>query len=62
MLISHNMNDVKEVADRVTPLYLGRVAADVAAKDVTTAQIIELITTGRTGNIGLPPAVAQASA
>ncbi len=62
MLISHNMNDVKEVADRVTPLYLGRVAADVAAKDVTTAQIIELITTGRTGNIGLPQAVAQASA
>ena len=62
MLISHNMNDVKEVADRVTPLYLGRVAADVAAKDVSTAQIIELITTGRTGNIGLPPAIVQASA
>jgi D-xylose transport system ATP-binding protein len=62
MLISHNMNDVKEVADRITPLYLGRVAADVAAKDVTTAQIIELITTGRTGSNGLPAAVAQASA
>ncbi|SDO76003.1 monosaccharide ABC transporter ATP-binding protein, CUT2 family [Nakamurella panacisegetis] len=62
MLISHNMNDVKEVADRITPLYLGRVAADVASKDVTTAQIIELITSGRTGDIGLPPVVAQASA
>ena len=62
MLISHNMNDVKEVSDRITPLYLGRVAADVAAKDVTNAQIIELITTGRTGDIGLPVAVAQASA
>jgi D-xylose transport system ATP-binding protein len=62
MLISHNMNDVKEVADRVTPLYLGRVAADVAAKDVTTAQIIELITTGRTGNIGLSRNLTEASA
>jgi len=62
MLISHNMNDVKEVADRITPLYLGRVAADVAAKDVTTAQIIELITTGRTGDIGLPRALVQESA
>ncbi len=62
MLISHNMNDVKEVSDRITPLYLGRVAADVAAKDVTTTQIIELITTGRTGDIGLPRAVAEVSA
>jgi D-xylose transport system ATP-binding protein len=62
MLISHNMNDVKEVADRITPLYLGRVAADVAAKDVSTAQIIELITTGRTGNIGLSRNLTEASA
>ena len=62
MLISHNMNDVKEVSDRITPLYLGRVAADVAAKDVTTAQIIELITTGRTGNIGLSRNLTEASA
>ena len=30
VLISHNMNDVFEVADRITALYLGRVAADVA--------------------------------
>ena len=62
MLISHNMNDVKEVSDRITPLYLGRVAADVAAADVTTGQIVELITTGRTGNIGLARSVAEVSA
>ena len=30
LLISHNMNDVKEVSDRISALYLGRVAADVA--------------------------------
>jgi D-xylose transport system ATP-binding protein len=62
MLISHNMNDVKEVADRVVPLYLGRVAADVATSEVSTGQIVELITTGRTGNIGLPRALVQESA
>ena len=62
MLISHNMNDVKEVSDRLTPLYLGRVAADVATKDVTTGQMVELITTGRTGSIGLSKAMADVSA
>jgi D-xylose transport system ATP-binding protein len=62
LLISHNMNDVKEVSDRITALYLGRVAADVAAKDVTTGQIVELITSGRSGSIGLSAAVAQESA
>ncbi len=31
VLISHNMNDVMEVADRVVALYLGRVAAEVKA-------------------------------
>ncbi len=59
LLISHNMNEVKEVADRITPLYLGRVAADVRAADVSTAQIVELITAGRTGDIGLSPALLQ---
>jgi len=62
MLISHNMNDVKEVADRVVPLYLGRIAADIATSEVTTGQIVELITTGRTGDVGLPRALAQESA
>ena len=38
LLISHNMNDVKEVSDRISALYLGRVAADVPAADVTTGR------------------------
>jgi D-xylose transport system ATP-binding protein len=62
LLISHNMNDVKEVSDRITALYLGRVAADVPAKDVSTGQIVELITSGRSGDIGLSKAVAEKSA
>lgn len=59
VLISHNMNDVMEVADRVCALYLGRVAAEVRAKDTSTAQIVELITSGRSGDIGLAPATAN---
>ena len=53
VLISHNMNDVMEVADRVVALYLGRVAAEVKKKDTSTTQIVELITAGRSGDIGL---------
>jgi len=53
VLISHNMNDVLEVADRITALYLGRVAADVPAKDVTHNQVVELITAGRSGDLGI---------
>ncbi len=59
VFISHNMNDVMEVADRVAALYLGRVAAEVKTKDSSTTQIVELITSGRSGDIGLAPAVAS---
>ncbi|TYK48246.1 ATP-binding cassette domain-containing protein [Actinomadura decatromicini] len=61
VLISHNMNDVFEVADRVTALYLGRVAADVARADVTHGQVVELITAGRSGDLGLAPRTAAES-
>jgi D-xylose transport system ATP-binding protein len=62
VLISHNMNDVMEVADRIDALYLGRVAAEVMKKDTTTSQIVELITAGRSGSVGLPAATAAQSA
>jgi D-xylose transport system ATP-binding protein len=55
VLISHNMNDVFAVSDRIAALYLGRLAAQVKATEVTHSQIVELITAGRSGNIGLPP-------
>src|SRR5690349_12397012 len=61
VLISHNMNDVMEVADRVVALYLGQVAAEVMTKDSSTTQIVELITAGRSGDLGLAPAVANES-
>ena len=55
VLISHNMNDVFAVSDRIAALYLGRMAAQVKATDVTHAQVVELITAGRSGDLGLPP-------
>jgi D-xylose transport system ATP-binding protein len=54
-LISHNMNDVFAVSDRIATLYLGRMAAQVKTTDVTHSQVVELITSGRSGNMGLPP-------
>ncbi|WP_433599395.1 ATP-binding cassette domain-containing protein [Nocardia sp. CA-135953] len=53
VLISHNMNDVFAVSDRIAALYLGRMAAQVRTADVTHAQVVELITAGRSGSLGL---------
>jgi D-xylose transport system ATP-binding protein len=58
VFISHNMVDVFEVADRVAALYLGRVAADVPITEVDRTRVIELITTGRSGDLGIAPAAA----
>jgi D-xylose transport system ATP-binding protein len=49
VLISHNMNDVFAVADRICAMFLGRTVAQVRASDVTHAQVVELITSGRGG-------------
>jgi len=46
VLISHNMNDVLQVADRIAVLYLGEMAALVRRSDVNQQQLVELITTG----------------
>ena len=37
-------------------------AAQVRAKDVNNTQVVELITAGRSGDLGLQPAVAEAEA
>src|SRR5215218_5097178 len=51
VLISHNLVDVFEVADRIAALYLGQLAAEVKTKDVRQPQVVELITTGRTEGV-----------
>lgn len=61
VLISHNLADVFEVADRICVLYLGRVAAEVKASEVNHSQVVELITAGRSGSLGLDSAQAAQS-
>jgi D-xylose transport system ATP-binding protein len=61
VLISHNMNDVFAVADQIACLYLGRMAAQVKATDVTYSQVVELITAGRSGDLGLATAAVAAA-
>ena len=60
VIISHNMNDVMQVADNIACLYLGRMAAQVDVTSVNHSTIVELITTGRSGDMGLQPEVAAA--
>lgn len=58
ILISHNLVDVFEVADRIAVLYLGRLVAQVDTADVDSATVVELITTGRSDK--LAPQLAEA--
>ncbi len=51
ILISHNLIDVFEVADNIAALYLGTMAAQVNKSEVSTNQIIELITTGKSAGV-----------
>jgi D-xylose transport system ATP-binding protein len=59
ILISHNMNDVMQVADNIACLYLGALAAQVQVSEVTHGRVVELITSGRSGDLGIQPEVAN---
>ena len=48
VLISHNMEDVLRVADRIVVLKTGRMVADRAKTDVDRDQIVQMIITGQT--------------
>jgi D-xylose transport system ATP-binding protein len=60
LLISHNMNDVLQVADSIAVLYLGQMVAQVRADSVNNNQVVELITSGRSGDMGMAPVGAAA--
>ena len=62
VLISHNLNDVFQVADDIAVLYLGQMAAQVHRADVTNNQVVELITAGRSGDLGVKRPSADAAA
>jgi ABC-type sugar transport system ATPase subunit len=48
MVISHNLNDVFEVADRIAVLFLGRLVALKPASEVDRQIAVDLMTTGAT--------------
>jgi D-xylose transport system ATP-binding protein len=47
MVVSHNLNDVFEVADRIVILYLGRMVAQGPASEFDPTMVVEYMTTGR---------------
>jgi ABC-type sugar transport system ATPase subunit len=49
MVVSHNLNDVFEVADRIAVLYLGRLAVSGPAAEFDRQSAVEYMTTGGAG-------------
>jgi ABC-type sugar transport system ATPase subunit len=49
MMISHNLNDVFEVADRIAILHLGRMVAQDRASTFDRQSVVEYMTTGTVG-------------
>ena len=46
IVVSHNLNDVFKVADRIAVLYLGRMVAIDGVCEFDTASVVDLMTTG----------------
>jgi ABC-type sugar transport system ATPase subunit len=49
MVVSHNMNDVFEVADRIAVLYLGRLVTQGPASNYDRSSVVDYMTTGTSG-------------
>jgi ABC-type sugar transport system ATPase subunit len=49
IVISHNMNDVFEVADRIAVLYLGRMVTQGPASEYDRSSIVDYMTSGTSG-------------
>jgi len=47
MVVSHNLNDVFAVADRIAILHLGRMVAEAPASQFDTQVVVDYMTTGR---------------
>jgi ABC-type sugar transport system ATPase subunit len=52
VVVSHNLNDVFRVADRIAVLYLGQLAAEGPATDFDPQSVVEIMTTGRSSRNG----------
>jgi D-xylose transport system ATP-binding protein len=52
IVVSHNLNEVFQVADRLAVLYLGRLVAAGPASDFDTQSAVEIMTTGKSARLG----------
>jgi ABC-type sugar transport system ATPase subunit len=59
LVISHNLTDVLNSADRIAVLYLGRMAAVAPVEQLDTPSIVELMTTGRSDKTHPPAGSVQ---
>ncbi len=57
MVISHNLNDVFAVADRIAVLYLGRMVAQDVTSTFDRQSVVEYMTTGGHGTTAAPSTV-----
>jgi ABC-type sugar transport system ATPase subunit len=51
LVISHNLNDVFTVADRIAVMHLGALCSEGPASNYDTASAVELITTGHSSRV-----------
>jgi ABC-type sugar transport system ATPase subunit len=51
IVISHNLNDVFEVADQISILYLGQMVASGPAQDFDREMVVDYMTSGRSGRV-----------
>jgi len=58
MVISHNLNDVFEIADRIAVLYLGRMVAEGPTADFNRQSVVEYMTTGTFSGQPFEPATS----
>jgi ABC-type sugar transport system ATPase subunit len=56
IVVSHNLNDVFAVADRIAVLYLGRMVAEAPVSEFDSQIVVDLMTTGSSGRTRTPPA------
>ena len=47
LIVSHNLNDVFEIADRIAVLYLGHLVVQGPASDFDRERVVDFITSGR---------------
>jgi D-xylose transport system ATP-binding protein len=62
LVISHNLNDVFQVADRIAVLYLGTLAAVGPAGEYDRQSAVDLMTTGASTRLGNGTGAAHADA